>query len=90
MCDKDDGVWFLVRHGEPFKREESIDGSQASSIYYRPLRYDVLVYVPQIGELRIHACSKGEKQLYRDQLGKHLFGDADIFTGTEKYTLEPL
>jgi len=90
MCEKDDAVWFLVRHGEPFKREESIDGIKASSVYYRPLKYDVLVYAPQIGELRINARSKGEKQLYRTKFGKHLFGDEDIFPGTEKYTLDPL
>ncbi|HMQ28909.1 MAG TPA: TPM domain-containing protein, partial [Acidimicrobiales bacterium] len=23
---RDDAVWFLVRHGEPYKREESLDG----------------------------------------------------------------
>jgi hypothetical protein len=90
MCQKDDGVWFLVRHGEPFKREESIDGIKASSVYFRPLKYDVLVYSPQIGELRINARSKGEKELYRTKFGKHLFGDDEIFPGTEKYTLDPL
>jgi hypothetical protein len=87
---RDDGVWFLVRHGEPFKREESLDGSHASSVHYRPLKYDVLVYAPPIGELRINARSKGEKQLYRTKFGKYLFGDEDIFPGTEKYTLDPL
>ncbi len=90
LFDKDDGVWFLVRHGEPFKREESIDGIKASSVYYRPLKYDVLVYSPQIGELRVNARSKGEKQLYRTKFGKHLFGNEDIFPGTQKYTLDPL
>ena len=90
MCEKDDGVWFLVRHGDPFKREESIDGGSASSIYYRPLKPDVLVYSPQIGELRINARSKGEKELYRSKFGKHVFGDENIFPGTEKYTLDPL
>lgn len=90
MCEKDDGVWFLVRHGEPFQREESLDGIKASSVYYRPLKYDVLVYAPPIGELRINARSQGEKQLYRTQFGKHLFGDENVFPGTEKYTLEPL
>lgn len=90
MFEKDDGVWFLVRHGEPFKREESIDGIKASSVYYRPLKYDVLVYSPQVGELRINARSKGEKQLYRTKFGKHLFGNEDVFPGTQKYTLDPL
>jgi hypothetical protein len=90
ICEKNDGVWFLVRHGEPFKREESLDGAEASSVSYRPLKYDVLVYSPIIGELRINARSKGEKQMYCTKFGKHLFGDEDIFPGTEKYTLDPL
>jgi hypothetical protein len=90
MCDRADGVCFLVRHGEPFKREESLEGRNTSSVCYRPLKYDVLIYAPQIGELRIHARSKGEKQLYRETFGKHLFGDEDIFPGTDKFTLEPL
>lgn len=90
MCEKDDGVWFLVRHGDPYKREESIEEAATSSVTFRPLKPDVLVYSPQIGELRINARSKGEKELYRTTFGKHLFGDEHIFPGTEKYTLDPL
>lgn len=87
---KEDGVWFLVRHGEPFKREESLDGAEASSVCYRPLKYDVLVYHPQIGELSVNARSKGEKELYRTQFGRFLLGSKNFFPGTAKYTLEPL
>jgi hypothetical protein len=90
MCSRADGVWFLVRRGEPFKREESLEGEEASSVCYRPLKYDVLVYQPAIGELRINARSKGEKQLYRAQFGRLLFGDKAFFPGTEKYALDPL
>ncbi len=90
MFEKEDSIWFLVRHGEPFKREESLEGVEASSVCYRPLKYDVLVYQPAIGELRINARSKGEKQLYRTQFGKQVFGSEEFFPGTEKYTLEPL
>ena len=89
MCDRADGVWFLVRHGEPFKREESLEGHDASSVCYRPLKYDVLVYAPQIGEWH-QLRSKGEKRLYRETFGKHLFGDEGVFPGTDKYTLDPL
>ena len=90
LCNRPDGVWFLVRHGEPFKREESLEGVDTSCVCYRPLKYDVLVYAPEIGELRINARSKGEKQLYCEKFGKHLFGCEDLFPGTEKYTLAPL
>jgi hypothetical protein len=90
LSEKEDAAWFLVRHGEHFKREESMEGVEASSVYYRPLKYDLLVYVPPIGELRINARSEGERQLYRAAFGSHLFGDANAFPGTEKYTLDPL
>ncbi len=87
---KDDGVWFLVRHGEPYKREGSLEGGESSSVHFRPEKYDIVVYQPAVGELRINAGSKGEKQLYRRQFGKHLFTGEDHFPGTNKYTLEPL
>jgi len=83
-------VRFLVRHGEPFKREESLAGADVSSVCYRPLKYDVVVYDRQLGELRINARLAGEKKLYRQLFGKHLFGDENCFPGTAKYTLEPL
>lgn len=87
---KADGVWFLVRHGEPYKREGSLEGGQSSHVFYRPEKHDVLVYDPAIGELRINARTKGEKQLYREKLGLHLFGDEEFFPNEGKYTLEPL
>ena len=87
---KKDVVWFLVRHGDPFKREGSLDGDQTSSVFYRPEKYDVLVYDPATGEIRMNACSKGEKEMLRQKFGRHLFNDDDFFPGTGKYTLEPL
>jgi hypothetical protein len=83
-------VRFLVRHGEPFKREESLAGADVSSVCYRPLKYDVVVYDRRLGELRINARLVGEKKLYRQLFGKHLFDDENCFPGTAKYTLEPL
>lgn len=83
-------VWFLVRHGEPFRREGSLVDGEPSSVFYRPEKYDVAVYNETIGELRINARSKGEKHLYRTRLGLHLFGDEEYFPDSGKYTLEPL
>lgn len=87
---REDGIWFLVRHGEPYKREGSIENGESTSILYRPEKHDVVVYDPSIGEIRINARSKGEKVLYRTTFGLHLFGDEEFFPGTSKYTLEPL
>jgi hypothetical protein len=89
-CAREDALWFLVRHGEPFRREESLEDGQATSVFYRPLRYDVVVYHPGIGELRINARSPREKKFYQRQFGRLLFGDENFFPGASKYTLEPL
>jgi len=90
VYSKDDAVWFLVRHGDPLRREGSLVEGRTSSVFYRPEKYDVLVYEPGIGEIRIHACSKAEKDLYRRSLGQHLFGNDNFFPDIGKYTLELL
>jgi len=87
---RDGEVWFLVRHGQPFKREGILKGKESSSVYYRPEKHDVVVYNQALGELRVNAESKGEKDLYRAKFGLHLFGGENYFPDTAKYTLEPL
>jgi hypothetical protein len=88
--DRIDSLWFLIRHGEPFKREESVLGTEPSSVAYRPLKYDVAVYDRKWLELRIHAHLKGQRQLYRGMIGQLLFGSDAEFVLAEKYNLEPL
>jgi hypothetical protein len=90
VFERPDGGWFLIRHGEPFKREETFQGVEPASVAYRPLRYDVAVYDPCAGELRVHAQLKGEKDLYCRVFGLRLFGREDFFPWDKKYTLEPL
>lgn len=86
-----DGVWFLVRHGDPFKREGAIDErGESVGVYYWPEKFDVLVLDPTEGELRNNARNKGEKKAYRRVFGRHLYGADDFFGGEDKYTLEPL
>jgi hypothetical protein len=87
---KPDGVWFLVRHGEPYRRQGAIEKGESSSVYFRPEKHDVLVYDVALGELRVNAASKGEKTLYREKFGLHLFGNESHFPNTGKYKLEPL
>lgn len=83
-------TWFLVRHGDPFKREPSLKDGEPSSVFYRPEKNDVVVYNHQLGELRINAASKGQKDLYRAKFGLHVFDNEEHFPGMGKYTLEPL
>jgi hypothetical protein len=85
-----DAVWLVLRHAEPFRREAAVADRRLASVGYRPLKYDVLVYDPATGELRVNADGDPAKRLYRDLVGEHLFGDPDAFAGAAKYTLDPL
>lgn len=83
-------IRFLIRHGRPFAREESLNGSTVESVCYRPIKYDVVVYDRRVQELRINAALAGEKQLYVRLIGLYFFSGPDCFPGTNKYSLEPL
>ncbi len=86
-----DFIWFAVRHGEPFMRQPSLnENNEEGSEYFRPLKHDLLVYNPNIGELRINAKTKGERELYRLQFGRHFFGDMFYFDSSSKFTLSPI
>jgi hypothetical protein len=88
---KPDEICFLVRHGDTFRREGAVKGGQSSSVFYRPEKHDVLIYNHAIGELRINAGSKGEKDIYRRAFGTHLFsGESHFPSSNRKYTLDPL
>jgi hypothetical protein len=87
---RDGECWFLVRHGEPFRREGSYDGGEPGSVFYRPQQHDVLIYDTVGGELRVHAGTQGERELYRRNFGLFVFEDENFFPGEGKYTLQPL
>lgn len=91
---KENGVWFLVRHGQRINREGTIGANgEPGSIFYRPEKFDVLIYYPLRGELAIHTATLGEKEAYCKYFGKHLFGRDNFFcfdSPVSKYTLEPL
>jgi hypothetical protein len=91
---REDGFWFLVRHGQRIKREGTVEADgDSGSVFYRPEKFDVLIYYPETGELAIYAEAKGERKIYCKLFGKHLFTNADFFSFTnivEKYTLRPL
>ena len=87
---REDGMWFLVRHGEPCKREGSMLDGEPGCVYYRPGKHDVLIYQPTTGEIGINAGTKSEVNLYKRMFGLHLFGNEEFFPGDGKYTLKPL
>lgn len=87
-----EATYFLIRHGMPMDRRGIIKDGESTSSFERPEKYDVVSYWPAFDELRINASTKGEKALYRRQIGKHIFDNEDYFpdNGTGKFTLQPL
>lgn len=94
LIEKDGAAWFIVRHGETFKRESALDNGQPTLVFYRPEAYDLLIYYHKQGELAIYneGDSKRERRAYCTYLGKSLFDNPSFFerNDADKYTLEPL
>ncbi|MBI1178726.1 hypothetical protein GC207_14935 [bacterium] len=83
-------VWFVIRHGDTFSRMPMLKGREVKVLHFRPTKDDVVVYVPDRDEIRIHARTKGERELYRVTFGRRLFGEDQHFSERKAYTLEPL
>ena len=83
-------LWFLIRHGDLFTRAPKVEQQNTEILHFRPERDDVVVYAPALDELRVNARTKGERDLYFQQFGRHLRGRADYFSERNTYTLEPL
>lgn len=81
---------FMIRHGDPYRREGALQGKEATSVLYRPMKFDLAIYDLAGQTLRIHAKTDWETSLYRGQIGLHLFGAIDYFTGEGRYDLRPL
>ncbi|MBF0141620.1 MAG: hypothetical protein HQL74_15250 [Magnetococcales bacterium] len=91
VADHGDKISFLIRHGMPMQREGTINNGESSSLCYRPEVYDVVFYDRTLGELGIRASgTKGEKRLYRETIGFHLFKNQNHFPEHQKFTLAPL
>ena len=88
--EQEDSVWLYIAHGGMLRREAAIEDGTPSSVCFRPVVYDSVVFVRLSGELGVHARRPWEKQLYQSLVGKHVFGDEQLFCGTAKYTLDPL
>jgi hypothetical protein len=85
-----DECWFLVLHGLPWRREDTLDDGEPGAVHFRPQAHDVLVYDPARGELRVNCCSRREREVLLASFGLELFGRKDFFPGVAKYTLAPL
>lgn len=84
---------FYVRHGEPVRREGAVGlkDCESESQIFRPERHGMVIYNATSGELRVHADSEGELDLFRLAFGLHLFEDGNHFpASSHKFTLNPL
>ena len=84
---------FYVRHGEPVRREGAVGlkDCESESQIFRPERHGLVIYNEASGELRVHADSEGELDLFRLAFGLHLFDDGNHFpSSSHKFTLNPL
>ncbi|NBX72886.1 MAG: hypothetical protein EBQ89_01160 [Alphaproteobacteria bacterium] len=90
--DYENKVYFLVRHGMPFKREGKIEDGETGSVFYRPEFHDVVIYDIDSNELQIFNKSGGKKEraMYLSAFGQVFFNDTEYFPNEDKFTLQPL
>jgi len=87
---RDDGMRFVVGHGDPARREGCVCKERHRSEFYRPERHDLVIYQPSTGELKVHAGTQTVTKTYSALFGRHLFGSDEHFAPALKYTLDPL
>jgi len=86
-------VWFMIRHGQPMKRENTVEANgEDGLVFYRPEKFDILIYYPESGELAIGVRTKSARIAYSRIIGDYLFNDPYYFNvaGCEKYMLDPV
>jgi hypothetical protein len=83
-------MWFLIRRGDRFRREATLDNGESGSIGFRPEKCDVVVFNQLTNEIGINAPTEAIQYEYRKQFGFYLFGRDNYFAGASKYSLEPL
>jgi hypothetical protein len=86
----DGEFWFLLRHGDTYARMAKLEKGKLKLLHFRPAKDDVVVYDPTRDEIRVHAGTKREKELYQKTFGIRLFGDDEHFSERKAFTLEPL
>lgn len=83
-------VEFSIMHGSLYRRQPVVRNGEFGIQSFWPVQSASAIYNREFGELRINAKTAREKTLYCRLLGKHMFGNEDLFPTGVKYTLDPL
>ena len=81
---------FVVRHGKVRRGEEAMENGEPTTVFFRRRHRDVLGYDGARGEMGVNACNPREEEVLLRVFGRSLFGRADFFPGTDKYTVWPI
>lgn len=82
--------WYRIQHGGTSVRQATADEGRREIIHFRPDKEDVVVYSPERDEIRVHAGSAAEREVYQKEFGTFLRGDAVYFSARMSFTLMPL
>jgi hypothetical protein len=83
-------VEFSIMHGSLFRRQTVVENRQFGFQSFWPVQSASAIHNCEFGELRVNAKTAREKELYCSLLGKHIFGNENLFPTGVKYTLDPL
>ena len=90
VFENDDEVEFSIMHGSLFRRQTVVENGRFGFQSFWPVQSASAIYNREFGELRVNAKTAREKALYCRLLGKHMFGNENLFPTGVKYTLDPL
>jgi hypothetical protein len=66
-------------HGSLFRRQTVVENRQFGFQSFWPVQSASAIYNCEFGELRVNAKTAREKELYCRLLGKHIFGNENLF-----------
>lgn len=90
VFENDEEVEFSIMHGSLFRRQTVVENGRFGFQSFWPVQSASAIYNREFGELRVNAKTVREKALYCRLLGKHMFGNENMFPTGIKYTLDPL
>jgi len=92
MYEEPSQIWFMIRHGDYIERLGVLDEhGEPTDIFFRPEKYDVVVFDKLTGMLKIRCKWDGMLDQYRMDFGQLLYRDANFFSSKKViFNLQPL